>query len=138
MFPRSFVQDILSLTFDVDDAPNEFRAQFPLIHVTCVEHTGVGAFLYLSAQEQVNVLEPDHPNAWEGPEIKCPGLDVHAECVVHLHHGRIDHIELWSVSGDFPKGPIETYRLQQTWQGSSGEWVELNGGKRSSSRPSSI
>lgn len=137
MFPRSFVQDILSLTFDVDDMPDEFRAQLLLFDVTRVVHTGMGVYLYVSARAPIKAMPVGHPNAWEGPEIKFPELDVHAACVVQLRDGRIDHIEMWSASGDFPQGPIGAYRLQQTWQGSSGEWIESNDKGRSSSRPTS-
>ena len=125
---HALVRDILDLAFDAPDAPAELREQ--LLHVRELEHepTGVGYFVYF--MHAPAELHSDSQGSWDGPDLECTGLADHAQTIVHLKNGFIDNLEVWSVSGDFPKELPASYRLTQNWHGAPARWIVVKDGVR--------
>jgi len=134
MLLMTFVRDILSLAFAAEDSPLGISDQIPFLEVEKVDHTGVGAFVHFKHRTGIVPIDLDSNIVWDGPQINCPGVEVHAYTLIHIRNGLIDHLEIFSVEGDFPKGEISSYRLQQMWVGAPGAWIEVDAdGKRTAS-----
>ena len=93
-----------------------------------MDHTGIGAFIHFSSDDQIQQFKLDTSNATnfdiegiptsivDGIEIKNSELPILADAIIHLKNGIIDHLEIWNKCGkDYVQTDPEHYQLDQVW-----------------------
>jgi hypothetical protein len=125
-----YILDIFDLAFDDHSESELLRKQVPFLTMTDIDHTGIGAFIHFSSDEQIQQFKLDTSNATnfdtegnptnmvDGIEIKNSELSILADAIIHLKNGIIDHLEIWNKCGnDYVQTDPEHYQLDQMWIG---------------------
>ena len=128
MIKSQYILDILDLAFDDHSESDLLRNQVPFLTVTDIDHTGIGAFVHFSSDDQIQQFKLDTSNATnfdiegnptsmvDGVEIKNSDLLILADATIHLKNGIIDHLEIWNKCGeDYVLTDPEHYQLDQMW-----------------------
>lgn len=128
MINSQYILDILDLAFDDHSESDLLRKQVSFLTVNDIDHTGIGAFVHFSADDQIQQFKLDTSNATNfdiegnrtgmlvGVEIKNSDLLILADAIIHLKNGIIDHLEIWNKCGeDYVLTHPEHYQLDQIW-----------------------
>jgi hypothetical protein len=128
MIQSQYILDIFELAVDDHPFSELLRNQISLLTLRETDHTGIGAFIYFTADNEIERFRLDTSNSksfdiegnpvemLSGVEIKNPDLLILAEATVHLKKGLIDHLEIWNKCGeDYVKTQPEHYELEQLW-----------------------
>lgn len=126
MIESQYILDILDLAIDDHSQSDLLRKQISFLTVSDIDHTGIGAFIYFSADDQIQQFKLDTSNERnfdvegnptdiiEGIEIKNPDVAILADAIIHLKNGMIDHLEIWNKSGEeYVQKEPEHYHIEQ-------------------------
>ena len=129
MINSQYILDIFDIAFDDHSESELLRNQVPFLTMTDIDHTGVGAFVHFSSDNQIQQFKLDTSNATsfdnegnptsvvDGIEIKNSELSILADAIIHLKNGIIDHLEIWNKCGkDYVQTGPEHYQLDQMWR----------------------
>lgn len=121
----TLVNDILDLLLEDTPTGNAARKQMAFLSIENVEYTGVGAFISFKHKPGSTVIpHTEDRMVWNGLVITSPEVPVGAEATLFVQQGRIDCLEICSFDAEYPEKELETYRLQQAWEGSPGRFIE--------------
>jgi hypothetical protein len=128
LITSQYILDIFDLSFDNHSESDLLRKQISFLTVADIDHTGIGAFIHFSADEQIQQYRLDISNATnfdiegnatsmvDGVEIKNPDLSILADAIIWLKNGLIDHLEIFNKSGEkYVLTDPEHYQLDQAW-----------------------
>ncbi|RAW00279.1 hypothetical protein [Pseudochryseolinea flava] len=127
MIKSKYIADILDLLLDGDELGQQARAQIAFLTEKNFDYTGVGLFVKFDHAEEIeNHRLVTDKTAINGLEIKSTSLEIAAEAIVHLVDGLVDHLEIWSYSGEYPTTELADYKLRQAWLNGQGREIEVN------------
>lgn len=118
MIKSKYILDILDLLLDGDDLGRSARLQIDFLTEENYNYTGVGLFVIFDHASGIEQYRIKTENAViNGVEIKSAALEIGAEAMVSINNGLIDHLEIWSYSGNYPAKELSNYTLTQAWTG---------------------
>lgn len=127
MIQSKYIADILDLLLDGDDLNRKTRLQIDFLTDVDYNYTGAGLFVSFSHAEGIEKYRLATDQAIiNGVEIKSTELESGAEAVISINNGLIDHLEIWSYSGEYPKKDLSSYTLTQNWKGSPGRLIKAD------------
>ncbi len=128
MINSQYILDIFDLAFDDHPESELLKKQVPFLSMTYIDHTGIGAFIHFSSDNQIQQFRLDTSNPTnfdiegkptsmvDGIEIKNPDLSILADAMIWLKNGLIDHLEIFNKCGDdYVLTEPEHYQLDQLW-----------------------
>ncbi|KGO84564.1 hypothetical protein [Flavobacterium suncheonense] len=128
MIKSQLLLDILDLIFDGLENEKNLRCQIPFLKENNQEHTGIGLFINLDADKNINdykipTINNSNKNVDGNPIERIDGLElinesqnILADISVHLTNGIIDCVEIWNKNGEnYPKNEPNKYQLIQNW-----------------------
>src|SRR5688572_8631382 len=128
MIKSQYILDIFDLAFDDHISSDLLRKQIPFLTLKNEDHTGIGLFIYFSADKGIENYKLDFSQATnfdieehatemiDGVEIRNPELKILADAIVHLKDGIIGHLEIWNKCGeDYIQSEPDHYELHQMW-----------------------
>jgi hypothetical protein len=126
LIQSQYILDIFELAFDDHPFSDLLKNQISFLTLTETNHTGIGAFIYFKANNEIERFRLDTSNSKDfdiegnpiemvtGVEIKNPDLLILADATVHLKKGLIDHLEIWNkCAEDYVKTQPEHYELER-------------------------
>ncbi len=123
MIESELISNILELTVEGEKFEALLYQQINHLTVKKKEHTGVGLFVYLKydkeiekyrlSDSQLDELFGNYNHQLDKFELINSDLNVLADTTVHLTDGLIDCIEIWNKLGDYPKEELITYELKR-------------------------
>ena len=128
MISSQYILDIFDLAFDQHSQRNLLLKQIPFLTIREIEHTGIGAYIYFSADMEIHQYKLDTNDAInfdidgnplemiDCVEMKNENLSILANLTVHLSSGIIDCIEIFNKCGEsYIKSEPTSYELRQVW-----------------------
>lgn len=128
MINSQYILDIFDIAFDDHSESDLLRKQVPYLTIRDNEHTGIGVYIYFSADTLIQQFKLDTSNAKyfdingnatdivDGVEIISPDHSILADATVHLKCGIIDCLEIWNKCGkDYLQTDPKHYQLRQMW-----------------------
>ena len=127
LITSQFIRDLIDLLMEDDKGQEELIwAQLDAAVISKTEYTGVGVFFYFSFLQIENIrpLKDLGVVNWSGVVIRSPLLSGGAEAILHFKNGRIDNLEIWSFTGDYPRKELSEFTATQEWHGSLGRSIK--------------
>ena len=128
MIKSQLLLDILDLIFDGLENEKNLRCQIPFLKESSQEHTGIGLFINLDADKNINEYKISTINQLnkdvdgnpieriDGLELINESENILADISVHLTNGIIDCVEIWNKNGEnYPENELNKYQLIQNW-----------------------
>lgn len=126
MIKSKYINDILDLLLEDDEAGKQLRQQMIYLADTKYEYTGVGLFVSFSHADGIhNYKLPNNQLMLPGVIIVSKDQNIEAEATLWIENGLIDNLEIWSHTGDYPTEELENYTLTQEWEGSPRRQIKV-------------
>lgn len=119
MIKSKFILEIMDLLLDGENDELMIRHQLDCLTDENYDFTGSGLFVTFSHNDNISTKRIQKDNLiLNGVLIKSSELEIGADAAVFITNGIIDYLEIWSLSGDYPKRELTDYVLTQVWEDS--------------------
>jgi len=90
-----------------------------LLQEASYEYTGSGAIISFTTLPAIcDYRLPVSTRILNGVRITSPQLNIGADANLFITEGVIHYLEMFSLDGNYPDSELQTYRLNQMWEGS--------------------